>query len=155
MLLKLHGTVQKGEQLVMSMKLPASNRKIHFNGHVAYVIDEGNGQPFSVGLAVDEMKSTDRNRLRNYILEIASGAAFLEYHKLLEKEEPSEEFRVEGEGRSSDVPVFGLKLRQLSIFWTKPAFEFWKPTSRKLKSHDFRLHRRKRTGAMRFFSFTP
>jgi ubiquinone/menaquinone biosynthesis C-methylase UbiE len=96
MLIRAHGEASSGELLSLTMKLPDNNRPITFTGRVAYVVDSGPGKPFAAGVAIETMKQSDRNRLRGFIVDIASGAAMLEYHKLLKREEPSEEFRVVG-----------------------------------------------------------
>ncbi len=97
MLIRARGDVSSGDRLNLAMRLPDNKREIAFTGRVAYLVDNGPESPFSAGIAVEEMKEIDRNRLRKFIVDIASGAAMLEYHKLLEREEPSEEFRVDGE----------------------------------------------------------
>lgn len=97
MLLRARGNVSSGDLLSLTMNLPEILRPIQFTACIAYVVDNGPEAPFSAGISVEEMKETDRNRLRNFIVDISSGVAMLEYHKLLEKEEPSEEFRIQGE----------------------------------------------------------
>ncbi|RKX97666.1 MAG: hypothetical protein DRZ90_05505, partial [Spirochaetes bacterium] len=97
MLLRLNGKISSGELLNLSMKLPENTRRISFSGRVAYLVENNLKTSYSAGIAIEEIKETDRNRLKNFIVDIASGAAMLEYHKLLEREKPSEEFRIEGE----------------------------------------------------------
>ncbi len=98
MLLKVCGKVSSGDLLDFSMQLPENKRRISFSGRIAYLVEDSTKNSFSAGIAVEKMKETDRNRLRKFIVDIASGVAMLEYHKLLEREEPSEEFCVDGIG---------------------------------------------------------
>ena len=90
--IKAEGEISDGELLNFTMKLPEARRRISFSGRVVYLVKEESDTNFSAGIAIEKMKETDRNRLRNFIVDIASGVAMLEYHKLLEREEPSEEF---------------------------------------------------------------
>ncbi len=96
MLLKLSGNISSGDLLALSIKLPENTRRISFSGRVAYLVENSLDTSYSAGIAIEVMKETDRNRLRNFIVDIASGAAMLEYHKLMEREEPSDEFRIDG-----------------------------------------------------------
>jgi len=97
MLIKARGNVYSGDLLNFTMKLPGNKRRIPFTGRVAYLVGDGPEDLFSAGISIEKMKETDINRLRNFIIDIASGAAMLEYHKLLEREEPPEEFRIDGD----------------------------------------------------------
>lgn len=97
MLIRARGKISSGELLSLTMNLPEIQRPIQFTANIAYVVDNGPDALFSAGISVEEMKETDRNRLRKFIVDVSSGVAMLEYHKLLEKEEPSEEFRIGGE----------------------------------------------------------
>ncbi len=96
MLIRGRGSASSGDLLNLVMKLPEQNRKMPFTGRIAYRVDNSPEDSFSAGIAIENMKETDCNRLRNFIVNIASGAAMLEYHKLLEREEPSAEFRIDG-----------------------------------------------------------
>ncbi|MDT8297224.1 MAG: PilZ domain-containing protein [Spirochaetaceae bacterium] len=97
MLIRAYGQTESGKRVGFTMILPGENREISFDAIVAYTIDNGPDQPIDVGLSMDTMKETDRNRLRAYIVDIASGAAMKEYHRYLKQEEPSEEFRISGD----------------------------------------------------------
>ena len=94
MLINAKGNISSGDLLNFTMKLPENTRKITFSGKVAYLVEKGFKDSFSAGIAIEKIKETDRNRLRKFIVDIASGAAMLEYHKLLKRNEPSEEFRI-------------------------------------------------------------
>jgi len=95
MLIKAAGKVTSGELLHLSIKLPDNNRRIYFTGRVAYIVENDFEQSFSAGVSIQEIREIDRNRLRNFIVDTASGAAMLEYHKLLKRDEPSKEFRID------------------------------------------------------------
>jgi len=95
MLIKAEGQIFSGDLLNFTMRLPENSRRIPFSGRVAYLVENETEKTFSAGIAIEKMKKTDRNRLRNFIVNIASGAAMLEYHKLLEREEPSDEFCID------------------------------------------------------------
>lgn len=91
MLIRVRKPPAEDQVIPLALRLDGTDREISFSGRVAYVADDGK----SVGLSISEMKETDRNRLRQFIVDIASGVAMLEYHKLLENEIPGSEFRVE------------------------------------------------------------
>jgi len=92
MLIKANGNISIGDSLKFSIKLPENKRSIPFTGRVAYLVKNDYEDLLSAGIAIERIKETDRNRLRKFIIDIASGAAMLEYQKLLERNEPSEEF---------------------------------------------------------------
>lgn len=95
MLLRLSGEISSGDLLIFSMKLSENIRRITFSGRVAYLVDDSLTTSLSAGIAIEKIRETDRNLLRKFIVDIASGVAMLEYHKLLEREEPSNDFRID------------------------------------------------------------
>ncbi len=116
MLLKISGKVSSGDLLRFSIKLPENTRRIFFSGRVAYLVENSSETFFSAGIAVEEMRETDRNRLRKFIVDIASGVAMLEYHKLLEREEPCSEFRIDGDEAAEMIRIIskdGLTINHL------------------------------------------
>lgn len=92
MLVRIDGNMKKGDTIPLAIRLNSSDREIGFQAKIAFIAEDGR----TAGLAIAEMKEIDRNRLRSFIVDIASGVAMLEYHRLLEQEEPDLEFRIEG-----------------------------------------------------------
>ncbi len=96
MLLRVRGEVGKGDLLPLTMHLEGATHSISFTARAVYVAGSAENELSDVGVAVEEMRELDRNRLRSFIIDIASGAAMLEYQRLLERKEPSLEFQIPG-----------------------------------------------------------
>jgi len=152
-LIRARGHVFSGDLLNFTMKLPENKRRIPFSGKVAYLVENGSDSVFSAGIAIVKMKETDCNRLKNFIVDIASGVAMLEYHKLLEREEPSEEFRIDGDESEKmirDLADTGLTINLLD----EEGLRILETRIEDIRKNQFRTPSAETKMKTAFFSFT-
>ena len=92
LLLNYRGSLKQGDTLELTLGVPGDGSRLSLSGTVMYVIDNVFQGALTAGMRLSIMKEVEKRRLRNLIVNCASGSALRDLHDHLDATDP--EYRI-------------------------------------------------------------
>ena len=118
LLLRFHGSLKSGENLLLEFLLPEDSRKMQLSGKVMYIIENGFRDGSAAGITLLDLSEIVRARIKNFIMVSASGTAMRRVYERFSARGVGHEYRIvdQEEIRSTFRQLLSERLVLNSLF---------------------------------------